>query len=692
MSQRHRLNPLTGFAAGRHAVGAAGLGAVACVVVWLGLSFRLEGRQVAVPPPSPQFRTGVDLGHIDVVALDNRRKPVRGLTAADFTLRISGKDQPIRAFAAVDVPGPPTSSDAANWTRTVAPDVQTNTGPDDGRLVVIVFDRSIPPGPKLQTAKRIATAAVNQLGPNDLAAVTPVRSGPVQNFTGDRARLLRAIDGANAGSASTEDEAAMDAAVFESMPQALQAFSEHQACYCNACVLDKIRDIANTLRDLPRPKLLLFVGSEITFQSASAECAFPLKEARTAMFTALDRANVTVHSLDPAGLQTGAPSASSPVRGAGAAAQLAGNLQSILGGQLELRVLPERTGGRVVANTNDPQNFVSAVFAETGSYYVLGFDVPPETDRQAKVEVKATRRGVTVHAQRAYQNSAPPPAASAVGALARTDAAGAAALARTALAGVVQSAGRPLLVNVLPVALPGTTTTAALVVLGFQVSPAGDSVAPPRRVDDTVYVQVAAFDRNLQQKAGERHVVHLAAAIGSEGRPSYDVVSQLSLKPGRYEIRAGTASDDGRTGSVITYVDVPDFRREALSLSGVALSTAPAGPSTLVAGAGEFLPFTPTARRTFRAADRLRVFLQVHEGGSDGLVPVRAQIAVVDVTTREVAGRTELIDVNRFGINRAADLGFEIPLAAFAPGDYLLSIITAAGRNQARRDVRFEVR
>ena len=91
----------------------------------------------------PQFRTGVELLQLDVVVLDNKRQPVSGLTAADFTVLDNGVETPIRAFTPIELARPRTSE--AVWAGDVAPDVVTNqVGEEDGRLVVILMDRTIP--------------------------------------------------------------------------------------------------------------------------------------------------------------------------------------------------------------------------------------------------------------------------------------------------------------------------------------------------------------------------------------------------------------------------------------------------------------------------------------------------------------------------------------------------------------------
>ena len=152
--------------------------------------------------PLPTFRSGIDIVQLDVVVLDRNRQPVTGLTAKDFTILEDGKARPLAAFVPVTVPEWPlpdaTAPAPASWTREVTSDVSTNQRPGDGRVVVIVMDRSIPMEQPTVAARKIAHAIVDALGPNDVATV--VRTGKFtgegyqQGFTADRARLRRAID------------------------------------------------------------------------------------------------------------------------------------------------------------------------------------------------------------------------------------------------------------------------------------------------------------------------------------------------------------------------------------------------------------------------------------------------------------------------------------------------------------------
>src|SRR3954451_2903146 len=82
----------------------------------------------------PRFKGGVDVVQFTVTVLDKQRRPISGLTAADFDVLVDGKPKPLAAFAAVTLPGESRSTNAATIPA-VAPDVHTNQLPAEGRLV-----------------------------------------------------------------------------------------------------------------------------------------------------------------------------------------------------------------------------------------------------------------------------------------------------------------------------------------------------------------------------------------------------------------------------------------------------------------------------------------------------------------------------------------------------------------------------
>src|SRR4029079_8106880 len=92
----------------------------------------------------------------------------RGLTREAVTLLEDGKPRPIVAFTAVDLAERAASPARASWVRDGTPAVNPNDQRPEGRRVIIMLDWSIRFADQL-LAKRVATAAVDALGPDDLA-------------------------------------------------------------------------------------------------------------------------------------------------------------------------------------------------------------------------------------------------------------------------------------------------------------------------------------------------------------------------------------------------------------------------------------------------------------------------------------------------------------------------------------------
>ncbi len=373
-------------------------------------------------PSGPQatFRTGVDVVQLDVSVLDKDRKPVRGLTASDFTILEDGKARPLVAFVPVDLTAPESSTAPARWVREVAPDVITNQVRPEGRLVVIMFDWSIRFYDQL-LAKRIAVAAVDQLGPDDLAAVVFTsafgNSGAPQNFTADRARLLAAINqpfpvaAQNPPHGPGHDPRNGNLVMIDD-PEGYESGD----CHCRVCVPETIGRVADAVRDVQgRRKIVLFIGTYFrAYESLRGpqtrqgpefkpglggkqviypgECSAPLKDARAKMERATALANLTIHTLDPVGVETGGNS------------PLGGSSTGIHERQDDLQLLADMTGGRTVMNTGTPEAHLPDVFAESNSFYLLAF---APADRQTngkyhKIEVKVNRPGASVRTRSGY--------------------------------------------------------------------------------------------------------------------------------------------------------------------------------------------------------------------------------------------------------------------------------------------------
>lgn len=625
-----------------------------------GMAVRVlgEGQQ------TPTFRAGIDIVDVDVSVLDRHRLPVRGLTAADFTVFEDGKPRPVVAFSAVDLPS--REAPSAPWMAEVAPDVLTNAFPREGRLVTILMDRV--PAEHLPAAQAFAVAAVEQLRPGDLAAVAFSTFGIPQNFTSDRSRLLAAVRQPMVGLPQGEDSGETD-------------------CYCGVCTLESVNRVAEAMQDVrQRRKILFVVGTRISILS-TGRCGGPLSNLRTRALRALETGNITVHVFDPTGVETLAFSASErsapTIRSTQAHLMRLGNL----------RVLPEHTGGRFVGDPFRPGDRVAELYRESDSYYVLGFQ-PLGADnrvRRLDIKVKVNRQDVTLQARRYYD-----PRPAKVADASRLPATLPPAL-RRAIAGLWPSTGVSIAMNVVPLAKPDLSAGIAAVTLDvtqeFEEHVTAGIARPPAGDDETVVnILLGAFDRNGKALAFDRQTLAVRPRRITDRRFTYQVPMSLELKAGRYEMRAAIEDATlGRTGSVYGTVDIPDFRRVDVSLSGIALEVRPSAPSSPAKAWANLVPLTPSARRSFARTDTVSAFARIYHGFTRAATPGYVTALVRDESDQVVFRQESRITGEHIGASRATDVNVDLPIARLAPGPYMLAIDTRHGSATASRQLRFEV-
>lgn len=655
---------------------------LARIVLGLGASAVLFAQE---PRNPTQFRTGVELIQLDVAVLDGDRRAVRDLSASDFTVLDNGVETPIRAFTPIVLPGPARAAEAA-WSRDVAPDIATNqVGGQDGRLVIILLDRSIPVQQPTVTARRIATAAVAALGPHDLGAVITTSNGAVQNLTADRARLLRAI---NHGDPSTGISPEQEVVMGKLDPL------QDPRCPCGLCVLETITRVAEAVEETPRRrKLLLFIGSSLIWQSyrpvaqvgADVGCDGRIRDARATMFAAVDRANLTVHSIDPQGLVNVGPQVRAGARGgfdrpdnpgAGGPANRLRQQQidttETLSGQESLKVLPARTGGRAIVGRNDPEELVPAIFSESEAYYVLGIErsATDRPDRMRSLEVKVNRRGLRAYTQRKYvaPSARQAPSTPAPPLVSLED----------ALHKLMPTPGVPLGLGVTTFANPEAGGAVVRISVDATAFAHADGSAAP------LDVAVLAVDGTGRPVGSARQTSTIAG-----GRPSppaaadVHVTSHLTLPPGDYGVRVAVAEPAiGKIATVFADVSVPDFDQARLSLSSVSVTVAPSASAAA----------TATLRRVFRRTDQVRAALQIYQGltRTDPIVPVAVRVRIVDANGTSVRDQSLPFTETMFA-NRRAESLMAIPVASLPAGAYLLQLDATAAGQQAGRVLRFAV-
>ena len=617
------------------------------------------------PQEIPRFKSGVDLVQITVTVLDKERHPVTGLTASDFEVLVDGRPRPLAAFAAVTLPDDPSASVAP--IPLVAPDVQTNRLPMQGRLVIIVMDRSIPDGRPMQAARAVANAAIDRLGPDDLGAV--VYTGAVsrkysQGITVDRARLHAAANLTTFGAVQEPPAPPSLAAAIASrgaqqpnqQQDRVQLVSKERSgeCKCGICVLDSLTALAEALTGATgRGKSILFVGSDIAAASTVADsgsyCAAYIYPARDRLTRALDAANLTFHVVDPRGLEALGDAAELD-RPAGLNEQHANAFRDA-----SLGVLPDYTGGRLVVNTNTPADAIGPIFDESRSYYLLAVARDPaasKDDDGHRIKVTVKGREAIVHARNMYFAADP-----------KVEARRAPSAAAGALNELLPGGDFSLHMNLVPqYAQDGSPEVRVL--LGVDSAVAG-KLDVLIRTYDRVFTPVGPA---LKQRLD----VPASAIAGSS---AFQWASVLKPPPGDYEVRAAVATSDGRhAANVIGYVDVPDVEKQGLALSGIVVKTGGAATvqRAFAAGAAIGLSFQVARAKNATGAAAVRYVLR-DDGGQ--------AMADVEVPHERAVAVSHGID--------AYDIGVRLPAIA---GRYVASIEATDGRGVVRRHIPFTVR
>ena len=106
---------------------------------WFSMIFMFCALVPLAQQKPPVFRAEVNLRQLDVVVLDRDRRPVRGLTAADFAVTEDGDVQKIEAFSFVDL-ADSVVREEPKWAATVASDVVTNDLDSSRVFVIFVSD------------------------------------------------------------------------------------------------------------------------------------------------------------------------------------------------------------------------------------------------------------------------------------------------------------------------------------------------------------------------------------------------------------------------------------------------------------------------------------------------------------------------------------------------------------------------
>jgi len=671
----------------------------------------LTAQQTTPPPAAEQpqvtFRVEVNYVEVDAFVTDAQGNPVNTLTKDDFDLYEDGKRQEVAAFSLVNIPIE-RSERPLFAAAPVEADVQTNEHVE-GRIYLILLDDLHTDVTRTPRVKAAARRFIQQnFGTNDMAAVVFTgRSGDGQDFTNNPRLLSAAIEKFSGRKLRSATLNRIEAATVNPESGVLepgQDIDQMDRAFRARSMAASVKKLAEFMAGVRgRRKAMLLIGEGVDYDifqatgQLGATASSVLLDTHDAV-AAATRGNLSIYAIDPRGLANPADELIEVAGGIGDA-NIQSTQESMRLSQDSLRVLASSTGGFAAVNRNDFDSAFDRIVAENSSYYMLGFYSTNERrdGRYRKLEVRIKRPGLRVRNRSGYYE-----------ARGRAPSQPVASASPTALSPAVAGAlGSPLPMSGVPIkvfAAPykGTAPDAA-VALAFEVDVRNlDFVEKDGTFNEQVEVAYTALNSNGKAFPGERHTVSLAMKPDTYERVKtrgLRVLSQISLPPGRYQVRVAAGNRSGKAGSVVYDLEVPDFSKEAFSMSGVSLTASSSGQTPTIKPKdplGDFLPGPPTTVREFDKGDLLVLFTEFYENarGTAHQLDFKAEL-------RAEGGRVvqQVTDERSSGELQGSSGGYgftaRLPLDAVDPGLYVIHVEGRSRINQnqvASRDIQIRVR
>jgi VWFA-related protein len=650
----------------------------------------LHAGQASQPPPqqTPTFRTGVEYVEVDAIVTDAGGQFIRDLQKDDFEVLEDGRTQAIADFRLIDIPIERFDK-PLYAAEPIEPDAKSNDRPFDGRVYVMIVDDLHTAFSTTARTRSAARSFIQQrMGANDIMAVLHTAGGDdaSQEFTSSKRLLLAAVDrtlGRKLQSSTiTRAQRSFRAGIADDPDDIERARNAETS-------LRLIKDVADwfsTVRG--RRKAILFFSEGIDYDITQVVSGGPdsrqavppaawaagvLDATREAVDAAM-RSNVSIFGIDPRGLAIDDVDASiqsfpsNPMDGVSAS-----SLRSELRlSQDSLRTVADETGGFAVVGNNDLAAAYDRIVAENSSYYVLAY-YPPSDKRDGKfhrIDVRVKRAGLSVRARRGYLSPrgrppAPPAASDRGPSLAL----------RETLNSPLPVSGLTMTVSFAP--FKGVAPNAS-VFLAAEFRGENLNLA----ANNSLEFSYLAVDPRGRVRGGNNDRVRWNLKPETQAqiaRSGFRTLNRIEVPPGRYQVRVASHDEAGGSVGSVTYdLEVPDFHKQAFSMSGVVMTSLSTGGMTTLRPDEQLqdvLPAAPVATRTFPQNDEVALFAEVYDNA--GNVPHRVDIVTTvtdDVGKVWFKAEEERSSTEIGGARGGYGYVARVPLVDVPPGSYVLAV------------------
>ena len=509
-----------------------------------------------------------------------------------------------------------------------------------------------------------------------------------QEFTNNKRLLIAAVDkfmGTQPRSAtlnkiddvvatSSQRSAARAAGVVPDAPRDIDA-SERD--YNARAVLEELTAVSDWFSVVHgRKKSILFFSEGISydihdvFADGGNNGAAMIQLRMQDLVRAATKANASIYAIDPRGLQ-GMSDGSIELQSVSEPGldERALQNESRLARE-SLQAFAGETGGFAVVNTNRIANAFDRIVEENSTYYVLAY-YPPNPKRDGKcynINVRLTQPGLNVRFRRGYANATGKPPAPAKA----TDIA---PELLEVLKSPIPISGLGMKVFAAP--FKGIAPNAS-VLMGVELRGRDLATAANGKID----LAFSAVDVKGKMQASSHDSLTLNLRPETKTRVDQTgirLLSRMSVPPGHYQLRvAAYDAAGGAVGSVMYDLDVPDFSKSRIAMSGLVLTSATA--ATMVTARPDadlrtLLPGAPAATRLFARNDQLAIFADVYD---NDVTPVHKVDIAMSLTSDEgrvvFKNEEERTTADLGGKPGGFGFGTTLSLADFEPGLYVLKV------------------
>jgi VWFA-related protein len=686
------------------------------------------------PPDDDVVKISTNLIQIDVSVTDPKGKVITDLRPEEVEIYENGQKQKITNFSFVSSTRGVERPKLAD--RDAVPEPPVKLRPEQIRrtIALVVDDLSLSFESAYQTRRALKKFVDEQMQPGDLVAIirTGAGIGALQQFTSDKRLLYAAIEkvkwnpnGTGGVSAFAPIQPAADTSLDPADDSSTddvaagtgsgQSIDDFRSTVFATGTLGALRYIVGGMSQLPgRKSVILFSDGFALFETDEngAQIAGQVLDFLQQLVDLANRSSVVFYTVDARGLvYTGFNAADniSDTSPDAMSAATSGRMDQLLDTQEGLSYLAEETGGFAVKNNNDLSGGVSKVL-EDQSYYLVAYEPDSDTFDAAKrkfnkLEVKVLRKGAKARYRSGFFNVADrdKPSASAAPAPTKSPV----FQLEDALVSPFAVGGIDLRLNALfgNDAKTGSFVRSVLHVDASDFKFTDEKDGTKKAVFD---VLAMSFGDNGQiiDRLGKTYTLILkpdaykkAVADGFLYHFTFPV-----KKPGAYQYRVAIRdAQGGRLGSASQFIEVPDLKKNRLTVSSIILQAFTVdewrqmadGDNTSVGSD----PMADTALRRVRKNSVVRYGYGIYNAKIDRtrLPSLMTKVRVFRDSQLILDGKETPFEMKgqtgqgHLAASGALAIGTKMP-----PGDYTLQIIVtdtlAKGKNRiATQFVQFEV-